>query len=136
MGRREFLASLSALAASQLEADDVEHRGVPGHGVVSTGVVTPERLRFHGDDGISGWNIEGDILEERRLEVLYDQQGIQLTVDGANTEWEPLSVGDTNDELRAGTGVTLTNDQARELAVALFAAAEQDHHLEGGETDE
>ena len=118
LSRRQYMAAVVTAAAARWDNEkyDIENADewepMDG-GTYETGQFTPSALTTSGDGTVAGWLIEDDKLTERTMEVFYDPSAVHLTFEGKS------------DELRAGGLAELTTDQAREIAAALFQAAEE-----------
>jgi len=128
--RRQYMGGVAALAATRWENEDYdienadEWEPLKG-GIYETGTFTPAALTTSGDGKVAGWLLEGDDFSERAVEVFYDPSAVHLSFEGSD--------GD----LRAGGLAELTTEQARELAAALFQAAEElDRRPGGNDADE
>ncbi|WP_418280816.1 hypothetical protein [Halorubrum sp. DTA98] len=122
--RRQYLAGVAALAAArwndaEYDIDAVDEWGPIKGGLYTTGVFSPESLLTSGNDPAADWLVEDDDLTDRTLEVTYDSEGVQLAIEG--------SAEDT----RAGGLAEVSPEQAREIAAAIFQAAEELERREG-----
>jgi hypothetical protein len=119
MKRREYLAALSAAVAARRESGgsecEPEEWEPIGTKIFRVGEVATSGAHFYGDSIVAGWNISNDQLDERRAIVEYDRDEVLLNVKGKRG----------GDRMSFGSGVALSVDEARDLAVALFQAAEE-----------
>lgn len=117
MERRSFIESLAALAAAR-RSDGVNSSEIDGwHDAdaddLATGDVAPEEVTVSATGPLGEWLLEDAALSDRRLEVSYDALNILLSVEGSG------------DDVDTGTLTALTPEQAREVAVALYQAADE-----------
>lgn len=128
MNRREALQSLAALASARWAAEglDPEMAGedwdrIDGSAGYTVDEFTPDGMILSADSYMSTFVMDRDWIQERHLGVYYDSRGVNLDVEGSGEEW-----------VRAGSLTWLSAEQAREVAVALFMAAEeQERRTEG-----
>jgi len=118
MQRREFMGGVAALAVTRWENEDYDIENVENWnplvgGTYNVGTFTPQLLTTSGDGPVSDWLLEDDEFADRTMEVYYDPDAIHLTFEGEG------------DGVRGGGLAELTTDQARDLAAALFQAAEE-----------
>lgn len=116
--RRQYMAGVAALAAArwddaEYDIDAVDEWGPLEGGVYRTGRFSPASLLASGDDPDGRWLVEDDDLSDRTLDVTYAQEGVEIAIEG--------SAEDT----RAGALASLSPEQAREIAAALYQAAEE-----------
>ena len=118
MQRREFMGGVAALAATRWDGEDydienAENWEPPTGGTFQTGTFTPTLVTTSADGQIGGWLLEDTDFTERTMEVFYDADGVHLTIEGKG------------DGVRGGGLAELDTDQARDLAAALYQAAEE-----------
>lgn len=118
MQRRGFLGGVAGLAASQWAADGLDPANIEAwdpleDGIYQTGSISPHAVSSSGGGAAASWLIEDDDLTDRTASVAYSRSGISLAVEGES------------DGLHAGALAELTPEQARDLAAALFQAAEE-----------
>jgi len=116
MNRREYIAALSSLAASKWADEgwsEPEEWGPIGNGAYPLDGISGSELVLFADGSIGQWTIEPYDIDETTVEVHYTSEYVRLGVDAEG------------DEISAGGGFDLTSDEARNLAVALFRAAEE-----------
>ncbi len=124
---QRYMSAVAAVGCWDDEDYDIENvdewEPMDG-GTYETGRLTPSRLRASGDGTVAGWLIEEDTFTNRTMEVFYNSSAVHLTFEGKS------------EELRAGGLAELTTDQARDLAAALFQAAEElDQRREANNAD-
>lgn len=130
MQRREFMGGVAALAATRWDSEDydienAENWEPPTGGTFETGTFTPKLVTTSGDGKIGGWLLEDTDFTERTMEVFYDDGGVHLTIEGKG------------DDVRGGGLAELDTDQARNLAAALYQAAEElDRRPEADDADQ
>lgn len=126
MKRRSFIETLAALAAARRsdgrQPDDLGGWHDADTDDLTIGDVAPEEVTVSATGSLGEWLLDDAALSERRLEVSYDALNILLSVEAS---------GDT---IEAGTLTALTPEQAREIAVALYQAADE-HDRRWEETD-
>lgn len=128
--RRQYLGGVATLAATRWENEDYDIENVENWdplkgGTYTTGTFTPQQLTTSGEGTVSGWLLEDDDFTDRTMEVFYDPDAVHLTLEGQG------------EDLRRGGLAELTTDQARDLAAALFQAAEElDRRQEVSDTDQ
>ena len=118
MQRREFMGGVAALAATRWENEDYEIENADEWeplkgGSYTTGTFVPESMRTSGEGAVAGWLLEDDEFEDRTVEVFYDTSGVHLTIEGSG------------DDLYGGAIGEFEPDAAKQLAAALFQAAEE-----------
>lgn len=117
MKRREALQSLAALAAGRLAAGDgpVEASEVdkPASGDFHVGSIEPKHLAFNLWGQLIDADVGGRDVDEKAIDVWGNHQQINLSQD--------CDVSDAY----AGSYATMDPDTARELAVAIYMAAEE-----------
>lgn len=118
MQRRDFMSAVAALAATRWDNEDYDIENAEewepiDSGTYETGRFSPDYLSASGQGKFASWLLEDDDLPERTMEVFYSPQAVHLTFEGSD--------GD----VRAGGLADLTTDQARDLAAALYQAAEE-----------
>lgn len=116
--RRSILETIAALAAARWDAEgfgpeDVDGWEGPTGGIRETGEFSPMRMLTSGEGPAAMWRMEDRKFEKRTLRVLYDHGGVQVDIEAEG------------DGVRGGTLVELQPDQARQLAVSLYQAAEE-----------
>lgn len=119
-GRREFLEGVATVAAARWQSDELEIDNVDEwepirSAVYETGEVEADSLSAMGQAGPAHWRVGDDDIEERILTASYDEEGPRLAVAGRAEGGLPKSE----------SLARLTPDQARELAAALYQAAEE-----------
>lgn len=128
--RREYMAGVAALAAARWETEDYDIENVENwepmkHGTYTTGTFSPGYFSTSGEGKVGGWLLEDEDLSERTLEVFYDTQEVHLTMEGKS------------DDVRSGGLAAFDTDQARDLAAALYQAAEElDRRREVADADD
>ena len=116
MNRREYISALSSLTAAQWDGEgwpDPEEWPPIGDGGIIVDDVSVSDLTTYADGTIGMWNIMPGDVDEGTVEVDYTEDYIHVGVHG---------VGEL---IETGAGFELTSDQARDLAVALYRAAEE-----------
>lgn len=118
MQRREFMGGVAALAATRWDGEDydienAENWEPPTGDTFQTGTFTPKLVTTSADGKIGGWLLEDTDFTERTMEVFYDSSGVHLTIEGKG------------DDVRGGGLAELDTEQARNLAAALYQAAEE-----------
>lgn len=118
MERRTFMGGVATLAAARWNDEGVDIEAVEAWepldgGVYHTGRFTPQAVQTSGDGTKAGWSLSDDDFSDRTMEVFYSPDAVNLTFEG------------TGDPVWGGGLAELTTDQARELAAALFQAAEE-----------
>jgi len=116
--RRSILETIGALAATRWDAEgfgpeDVDGWAGPTGGVRETGQFAPTWMLTSGEGPAASWRMENQKFDERTLRVLYDHGGVQVDIEAEG------------DGVRGGALVELQPEQARELAVSLYQAAEE-----------
>lgn len=124
--RRAVLQGLAAAAAAsspleRTEALEWEH---DAGGTYISHRGTFEHLYGHLYGGLVHVDLEADDFTDHRAEVMYDRSGIHLNIDAES------------DEVSLGALAKLTNEQAREIAIALWQAAEEQEMRNAGESGE
>lgn len=121
MNRREALQSLAALASAAWTAEglDPEMAGeewdrIDGSAGYTVGEFAPDGMIVSGDSPMSTFIFDGDRIHERFLGVYYDSRGVNLDIEATGEDW-----------IRAGSLTWLSAEQAREVAVAIYMAAEE-----------
>lgn len=116
--RRQYLGALAAGAAANWDAAEYDIENVDEWGDrvehVEIGSFDPASFRSSGDLGCSGYLVENQDVERPTAEVWYDGSGVALTLEAA------LDGGDYS-----GAVGEFTPEEARELAVAVYQAAEE-----------
>lgn len=119
ISRREYVltaATLSGLAEGLREEDgyDLEEmRDVPEQNALwGSGDVTPQSMASSGYGPAARWSVDDRQLDDVTLNVHYDGITVNLDLEGKS------------ESARAGYLATLDPDQAKEIAVALYRAAE------------
>jgi hypothetical protein len=116
--RRSILRTIAALAATRWDNEgfgpgDVDGWEGPTGGVRETGEFAPTWMLTSGEGPAAMWRMGDRKFDERTLHVLYDHDGVQVDVEAEG------------DGVRGGALVELQPEQARELAVSLYQAAEE-----------
>lgn len=116
--RRQYLGALAAGAAANWEDAeyDIENVDEWGENIehVNIGSFNPSEFRSDADLGYSGFLVENDSVERPTAEVWYDNGGVTVSLEA------DLEGGDY-----AGNAGEFDPDEARELAVAIYQAAEE-----------
>jgi hypothetical protein len=126
--RREALSALGALAATRWDAegfDDPPEEWDPIEGPMDVVDVDPARPSLTGEGPLGGFLLDRDDVADAALSVWYDRPGVYVS----------LEVEGEGDVYAGGSGM-LDPDQARDLAVALYQAAEELERRPDGEADE
>lgn len=119
MNRREALQSLAALASSAWTAEGWDPDGMEEWDPVKSGVYAYDRWEY--DVQRLTAHVEGpmtfgelrDVFTARGVRVAYTENGVWLGVDGQGEGY------------RTGLVATISPDVAREVASALYMAAEE-----------
>lgn len=120
LSRRDALTAVATAAASHWRESDYEWSNLEewdeiesGH--YPTGKLTPQKMWGSADTRFASLGVESEDTSKQLLKVWYsDSQGVAL---------DSGAYGD--DGLRFGQLATFTPDDARELAVAIYQAAEE-----------
>lgn len=120
LSRRDCMSAVAALAASQWDdepynIEDAEQWDPLSGGTYPTGSVSPGALSSSGYGPATKWLLEDDAFTDRRLEVYYSPDGVHITAE-ATADGEGV---------RSGSVAELDPEQAREIAAALYRAAEE-----------
>ena len=120
------VASLRSRCEGSGESDPEEMEPI-GAKMFETGSLTPERAEFFAETEVSKLDVADYQLDEREVRVRYDASDVLLTV---NCEQEDI--------VSISAGVDLSADEARQLAEALFQAAEEKEQrpIEQGRADD
>lgn len=114
MQRRSFMQALAALAASRgVNLEDTDEEDPVDTLDYWVADVEPKVIRSSGGGVVAGWDIEGESLDELQVAAWYDSAGVALDLQG------------DGELVRTSTFAQLDPDEARELGVALFQAAEE-----------
>lgn len=115
VNRRQYMAGVAALAGARWEAEDIDPDDTEPleGGNYTTGEFTPQRIIATGKSNVAGWTIEDDDVTDRLLEVFYDTEDVNLTIQGES------------DDVLASELAVLTPHQARQLGAALYQAGEE-----------
>lgn len=116
--RRESLDELKALTDSQLEEEDHDIENVEEWGefdsVYDVGSYSPHSVSFKADGEVSAFLFEDKFFDEREAEVFYDSSSVTISLQAKG-----------EDPLSASAGAEFTPEEAKEIAVGIFQAAEE-----------
>lgn len=122
-GRREFMEGVAVLASARWDEEPYDIEDAENWDPVetdhTTGQFTPSRIWTSCDGPIGGLQIR-DELDDHDLDVWYDAGGVNVDFEGRS------------EEFRATAGCTFSPKEARELAAALYQAAEELDRRPGG----
>lgn len=112
------MSSVAALAAANWAAEDydianAEQWEPAGRGTYFTGRFDPEEIWASADDEEWAVELSGKEVTDTTLHVHYDDQGVNVDIDGSA------------DDRRAGALAKLDPEQAKEVAAAIYMAAEE-----------
>lgn len=118
MNRRDYMKSVSALAVARrgtpAEDYDVDEPDTQlREGWFAHFEATRFSASYLGDFG--GFELIGREVDEQLVEVAFDSDGVLLTVDGRNDDYS----------IDAGAMGVLEPEEAREVAAAIYRAAEE-----------
>lgn len=117
MNRRTYMEGVASLAAARWAGEDYDIENVDEwdapDGLYTTGEFAPESLRGDGRGQIGEWCIRDRDLTDRTVTTCYDERGVNLFVEGSGGE------------LSTGCSIKIAPDTAKELAAALYQAAEE-----------
>jgi len=125
MDRRTFITTLPGLVGFAMTRWDEEGITPPtldddldpiDNGIYRTGEFTPEAVTGSGQGPISQWEFNAEDFEEQVLEICYTCGGVSLEIQAKG------------EEKRDGMLADFSTDQAREIAAALWQAAEERDH--------
>ncbi len=128
--RRQYMSAVAAAAAARWDDEDYDIENVdewePMDGdTYRTATFTPRYLSATGEGKFASWVLEDEDLPERTMDVFYRTEAVHLTFEGADRERD----------VRAGSLADLSTDQAKELAAALYQAAEELRRREATDAD-
>lgn len=118
MERRDFMSAVAALAGTRWDNEDYDVANVENWddvdcGSYCTGSFSPLEVNTNGDGPISGWLLEDDELDERMTEVFYTSDAVFISVEGRG------------ENIYSGSRGGFEPDQAKQVAAALYQAAEE-----------
>jgi len=118
MQRREFMGGVAALAATRWENEDYDIENAEDWepiegGSYTTGTFVPATMRTSGEGAVTSWLLEDAEFEDRTTEVFYDTSGVHVTIEGSSEDLYGGAIGEFDP------------DEAKQLAAALFQAAEE-----------
>lgn len=117
-GRRDYMAAVASAAAGVrlAEGNDLENvdEWEELAGTYETGSFAPELYYASGFGNLGSYHVDPEDVDELVLSVFYDSNNVNLNVEG-----------ERGDELTSGALVGLSTDEAREVAAAIYAAAEE-----------
>lgn len=117
--RRNFMSAVAALAGTRFDDADYEIENVdewgPIDGTYLIESFSPAAVNASGDGTVASWLLEDHELEDRTAEVFYNQSGVLLAFEATGKERN----------VRTGSRSEFTPEQAKELAAALYQAAEE-----------
>lgn len=122
--RREYMGGLASLAAAEWATEDydienAENWDAPVGGVWTVANMAPKQIIASAATGFGTMEYDDKNFTQREVEVTYTESGVNVDIDAEGDE------PDHGAKPRVGALATFDPEGARELAVAIYMAAEE-----------